>query len=594
MDEPNRSAAENDVPVPIAAAELDAPTCQRILRECTAMFVASLRKAARTVSETATDLFETKELVDEKEQLDFLVKREQWVERFVEKLSELIELRFSGQRRRGRRPDPDVSLATLRVLNPFDQEKQAAISQAVRHMKRWSRKEQDALDLRMSLLLNEPVVRDLDNPFAPDYVVDAIGASTRAMFPNPRVWRPFMERVLVDVTPSVPKAYITLNRFLADSGVLPEIKAALRARSELRPSDDKELLPLFARLIQEAAPDVDVINVEVPPVAGDFASEAAEAQTSPMTAAPAATPSPSAAPAAAPTNPAATQASSAAEAVPGAPAASAPDDATDAASFGPLLDLPLPEHGLGARPASAETRAAVQATASVWPQTAPPAPRAPKTDENGFPSLDPMLTLGSSSPVFEVLAQWQSFDPQNEATRRELKSRGIDTAALPLNRIPYIRVAMGAEPMSATDKITMDVISLLFDYIFRDPSIPDSARGIFGRLQVPILKAALLERTFFSDKNHPARRVLDRLASGAVGSSSEKAYRVAFEGLASRVVDMICREFVLDVEVFERADRDLAAFLDSEHRTVVHEIGEDVEAALEAEARETDKAHTRA
>ena len=34
------------------------------------------------------------------------------------KLSELIELRCSGQRRRGRRPDADVSLATLRVLNP--------------------------------------------------------------------------------------------------------------------------------------------------------------------------------------------------------------------------------------------------------------------------------------------------------------------------------------------------------------------------------------------------------------------------------------------------------------------------------------------
>src|SRR5438067_21865 len=116
MDERNRPVSGVAEPVPFAGVELDAPSCQRILRECTVLFVASLRKAARTVSETATDLFETKEFVDDKEQLDFLVKREQWVERFVEKLSELIELRCSGQRRRGRRPDPDVSLATLRVL----------------------------------------------------------------------------------------------------------------------------------------------------------------------------------------------------------------------------------------------------------------------------------------------------------------------------------------------------------------------------------------------------------------------------------------------------------------------------------------------
>ncbi len=40
----------------------------------------------------------------------------------------------------------------------------------------------------------------------------------------------------------------------------------------------------------------------------------------------------------------------------------------------------------------------------------------------------------------------------------------------------------------------MDVIALLFDYVFRDPSIPDSLRRLFGRLQVPIVKAALLDR----------------------------------------------------------------------------------------------------
>ena len=569
LERATQPASTDELPVPLVAAALDADTVQRVLRECTPLFVASLRKAARTASDTATDLFENKEQVDDKDQLDFLVRREQWVDRFREKLTELIERRFAGQRRRGRRPDPDVSMATLRVLNPYDQEKQAAIAHAVRHMKRWSRKEQDALDLRIAVLLNEPIVRDLDNPFGPDYVVDAVGASARAMFPHPRIWRPFMERVLVDITPAVPKAYITLNRFLADSGVLPEIKAALRARSEIRPADDKELLPLFARLISETVPDVEAVNVEVPPIAGAFV--------------------PDAPPALAQTGEAPGEATSAT-----AEAASAPNGA-DA----PLLDLPLPgDIGSGQAhipaPVSAHARAAVQATATVWPQTAPPVARAPTTDANGFPSLDPMLTLGSSSPVFEVLAQWQSFDPQNEATQRELKSRGIDTAALPLNRIPYIRVAMGAEPLSSTDKITMDVISLLFDYIFRDPSIPDSTRGIFGRLQVPVLKAALLERTFFSDKTHPARRVLDRLAAGAVGSSSEKAYRIAFEGVASRVVDMICHEFVLDVEVFDRADRELAAFLDGEQRNVAREIGDDIEQALEAEARESDKAHARA
>ena len=47
------------------------------------------------------------------------------------------------------------------------------------------------------------------------------------------------------------KSFIKVNRFLADHQVLPEIKAQLRARSELRPRDDAELLPTFQRLFKE-------------------------------------------------------------------------------------------------------------------------------------------------------------------------------------------------------------------------------------------------------------------------------------------------------------------------------------------------------
>jgi hypothetical protein len=153
---------------------------------------------------------------------------------------------------------------------------------------------------------------------------------------------------------------------------------------------------------------------------------------------------------------------------------------------------------------------------------------------------------------------------------------------------------MGEQSVSATDKITMDVISLLFDYIFRDPSIPESSRGIFGRLQVPILKAALLDRSFFHDKKHPARRLLDRLASAAVGAGTEKGYRIAFEGVASRIVNEVCDSFHLDITVFDRADAELRAFVEGEHRNTAEALSTDVASALAAEERESDLAHVRA
>jgi hypothetical protein len=138
------------------------------------------------------------------------------------------------------------------------------------------------------------------------------------------------------------------------------------------------------------------------------------------------------------------------------------------------------------------------------------------------------------------------------------------------------------------------VIKLLFDYIFRDPSIPESLRSLFERLQVPILKAALLDRTFFSDKKHPARRLLDHLAAAAVGATSDEGYRVGFELVASGVIDEICRDFKVDVSVFETADAMLQEFIEAEQRKTAAALDQDVAVALAAEAAEADRAHVRA
>ena len=105
-----------------------------------------------------------------------------------------------------------------------------------------------------------------------------------------------MVRVLADLTPTINKVYISQNRMLADRGVLPDMKAALRARSEFRPADDKELLPTFSRMLSEvgALPTDIVIPVlsdaSVPGVP-DMASGALPSASTPVGAlrAPAAT-----------------------------------------------------------------------------------------------------------------------------------------------------------------------------------------------------------------------------------------------------------------------------------------------------------------
>ena len=176
------------------------------------------------------------------------------------------------------------------------------------------------------------------------------------------------------------------------------------------------------------------------------------------------------------------------------------------------------------------------------------------------------MALGTSSPLFATLAHWQRLDlpAAIAASAAEQDGSGEQNAVVPLNLIPHIRAAVETQISNDTDRITMDVIALLFDYVFRDASIPDDMRSLFGRLQVPVVKAALLDRTFFSDKGHPARRLLDHLADASVGATHDDAYRDAFRTLATDVVETICRDFEIDVEALRAGDAKVVAFIEGE------------------------------
>lgn len=567
---------------------LSGEQAQQLLRECHGEFRAGLHELVAMSIETTNDLFEMNEHVSDKDAQEFRSKRAEWVKVFEATFTKLYEKRLTGVRRSGRRPDFDASLTTLRVLNAFDQEKQAALTAATDLIRRVTRREAAAVDLRVGVLMREPRARDVDSPFAPDYVVDAIGVASRSLYPNPRIWRPLMERVLADVTPGMKQQYIRINRFLADHHVLPEIKAELRARSDLRPADDSELLPAFQQLLKEAgsnaADELLALNVSVPEMGEPSTMQAPQGAHAPVAAKPGAAAPPAsvleATPTVAPTGtgtaPVPTLTSAA-----GAPASNV--------SAGTVL-VPMPA-------ALAQAAAAMPWLGTGNPYATdfarPVMMTAPAVGAHGLPQLDPMLALGSLSTAVAALDRWQHADPGGQYVAAEDLAFGVESTALPLNRIPYIRAAISDKIVNTTDKITMDVIALLFDYIFRDPSIPDSLRSLFSRLQVPILKTALLDRSFFSNRKHPARRLLDHLAAASIGATSDAGYSAAFQLIATGLIDEICRDFKVDMVVFEAADVRLQEFSDAEQRKVTVALDAEVEEVLSAEKNEADRAHVR-
>jgi hypothetical protein len=89
--------------------------------------------------------------------------------------------------------------------------------------------------------------------------------------------------------------------------------------------------------------------------------------------------------------------------------------------------------------------------------------------------------------------------------------------AAPSNVIRDLRGAPQSAQLGSLDALTIDIVAMLFDYVFEDRQIPPAVKAVLARLQIPTLKVALIDKAFFSSRAHPARRLLDRLAEAAIG-----------------------------------------------------------------------------
>jgi hypothetical protein len=97
---------------------------------------------------------------------------------------------------------------------------------------------------------------------------------------------------------------------------------------------------------------------------------------------------------------------------------------------------------------------------------------------------------------------------------------------------------------------TIDFIELVFDAIIDDDDISDTIKTLLLRLQIPVIKASMIEQEFFIYDDHPARVLLDRIAEVGMGVSthSDEVYI-----RLDRIVNHLISEYELDTHVFQDA-----------------------------------------
>jgi uncharacterized membrane protein YkvA (DUF1232 family) len=103
------------------------------------------------------------------------------------------------------------------------------------------------------------------------------------------------------------------------------------------------------------------------------------------------------------------------------------------------------------------------------------------------------------------------------------------------------------------DQLTIELVTMVFDYILDDKSVPETVKGEISRLQIVAVKAAILDRTFFARRQHPMRQLLDRVAEVAADPdiATEEGARFILELRA--MVDYIVHKFTDDLAIFTAA-----------------------------------------
>jgi hypothetical protein len=118
----------------------------------------------------------------------------------------------------------------------------------------------------------------------------------------------------------------------------------------------------------------------------------------------------------------------------------------------------------------------------------------------------------------------------------------LDSAVAGPLRVP----GKPARSLGELDDDTLELVLLLFEAIARGSDLPGQIRAEIGRLQIPFVKVALLDRTFF-DRTDDEPQTSDSLYGRIKG-----------------IVDRVIGEFERDLTLFERLDAEFAAYCDGE------------------------------
>jgi len=140
----------------------------------------------------------------------------------------------------------------------------------------------------------------------------------------------------------------------------------------------------------------------------------------------------------------------------------------------------------------------------------------------------------------------------------------------------YILVQLGANPenpleknLGRVDEDIIDMVGMIFNFILDEPNLAATIKYQIARLQIPILKVAIMDRTIFAKQDHVCRRLLNELAQAGIGLDLEQTGQDSpILVKVEEVVNKILAGFGRNIGLFQELLDEFKVFIEKESARV--------------------------
>lgn len=219
---------------------------------------------------------------------------------------------------------------------------------------------------------------------------------------------------------------------------------------------------------------------------------------------------------------------------------------------------------------------------------------------DAVPSAIPAFSITGSAGAVPIApgvpVQFAAIEPALLASINEVQRlnalatmsgrNGAAAAAISERDELHLRQHVADKATRQVDKLTIELVGMLFDRIHQDKHIPAEIKTALSRLQFPIMKVALADAELFVSPVQPARRLMDRIASTAVGWLSEGEENARYLAEVNRAINTVLVAINEGPVIFEKALDEFEKYLSEERVRDDDPVTRAKRALEEAETRE--------